>query len=94
MMGAEHQELMAERDYPDKFQYLIDMFRELGERREPGMGISPITFGMMLDYQQLYGIEIRDWEKKAIFKIDNAYRIVNSKKPSSGKSKTTPKGTR
>lgn len=82
-LEPKHQELMRPREAPGRFQYLLDAFQEMSNRREPAMsGIAPITFGMIKDWGLVYRKELRDWEIDCLLRVDNAYRKANAPKPS------------
>lgn len=58
---------------PNPASYLTDWLFEIGPTMPTGMGAVPITFGDMIDWQAVVGVEILPWEARVLRRLSIAY---------------------
>ena len=58
---------------PNPAPYLIDWLLEIGPTEPAGMGAAPISFGSMLDWQDIMGVELEPWEAQTLRRLSVDY---------------------
>ncbi len=58
---------------PNPAPYLVDWLLEIGPTLPTGMGSSPITYGAMLDWQAIMGVELEPWEARILRQLSGEY---------------------
>lgn len=58
---------------PNPAPYLIDWLLEIGPTQPVGMGAAPISFGAMLDWQDIMGVELQPWEARMLRRLSVDY---------------------
>lgn len=68
-------------EFPQAVSHLWQWFMQLSNARQPGMGVSPITYPDLHAFFSLYGITPDGWELDAIRVLDGiALESMNDKK--------------
>ena len=75
------QQLQDEPECPHMAQYLWNWFCELhGARSGNAEGVNPVSFRDILDWQEVTGHKLHQWEVRAVRALDQAYLKEEGKK--------------